>query len=315
MGPRPGSVACYRTRGIGTVAEVVVADPSRLAEAAQLLEAELALVDRLASRFRDDSEVRMVCQARGEPVRVSPELFELLQVTLAMAEATDGALDPTVGGAVCRLGYDRDFASVSAHVPDTLPDGHPVPGWRTVRLDPERRTVRVDPGVHVDLGTTGKAWAADRTAQLAADRLGCSVLVSLGGDVAVRCRRQDEGFAVAIEERCDRAPSARAEVIQLASGGLATSGTTARHWRVAGQPVHHIVDPRTGRPTSGPWRTVSVVASSCVGANAAATASFVKGWAAPGWLHSLGLAARLVDERGTVLYTAGWPAPTEEAGR
>jgi thiamine biosynthesis lipoprotein len=315
MGSRPHPVACYRTRGIGTVAEVVVADPTQLIEAAQLLEGELALVDRLASRFRDDSEVTMVCQAGGDPVRVSPELFELLHVTLAMAEATDGALDPTVGRALCRLGYDRDFASVPARAPDTLPEVSSVPGWRTVRLDPERRTVRLDPGVVLDLGATGKAWAADRIAQLAADRLGCSVLVSLGGDVAVRCHPEQDGFAVAVDERCDRAPTARAEVLRLATGGLATSGTTVRHWRVAGQPVHHIVDPRTGRPTSGPWRSVSVVASSCVGANAAATASFVKGWTAPGWLRSLGLAARLVDERGTVIRTEGWPAPSAEAGR
>ncbi len=310
MGRRPRPVLRYRTRALGTLAEIAVGDPACLIEAARLLDDELARVDRLASRFREDSEVAAVGRAGGRPVPVSPELFELLSVTLAMAEATGGALDPTVGAALCRLGYDRDFGSVPARSPGSLPPVGPVPGWRQVVLDPERRTAQVAAGVTLDLGAIGKAWAADRIAGLAAERLGCSVVVSLGGDVAVRCRPEDPGFAVAVQDRCEPPADGTTEVLQLGGGGLATSGTAARRWRVGGQLVHHIVDPRTGLPAAGRWRTVSVVASSCVGANAAATAAIVNGDRAPGWLRSLGLPARLVDHRGVVTHTSGWPAPT-----
>ena len=61
----------------------------------------------------------------------------------------------------------------------------PVPGWRRVELDQQARRVRLPAGTQLDLGATAKAWAADHCAELIAGRLGCGVLVSLGGDLAV----------------------------------------------------------------------------------------------------------------------------------
>jgi thiamine biosynthesis lipoprotein len=71
--------------------------------------------------------------------------------------------------------------------------------------------------------------------------------------------------------------------------------------------MHHIVDPRTGYPASGPWRTVSVAASSCAMANAAATAAIVAGPDARTWLAETGLPARLVSQDGIVRLLGGWP--------
>ena len=72
--------------------------------------------------------------------------------------------------------------------------------------------------------------------------------------------------------------------------------------------MHHIVDPRTGRPANGPWRTVSVAAATCAEANAAATAAIVNGDGAAQWLALHRMPARLVSHAGTVLPVAGWPA-------
>ena len=71
--------------------------------------------------------------------------------------------------------------------------------------------------------------------------------------------------------------------------------------------LHHIVDPRTGRPAGGPWQTVSVAAMTCADANAAATASIVAGDQAVAWLASTGLPARLVGHDGGIRYLGGWP--------
>ena len=71
--------------------------------------------------------------------------------------------------------------------------------------------------------------------------------------------------------------------------------------------MHHIVDPRTGLPTSGPWRTISVAAATCAEANAAATAAIVAGEDAPRWLAGHRLAARLIGHDGQMLRTGGWP--------
>jgi thiamine biosynthesis lipoprotein len=73
--------------------------------------------------------------------------------------------------------------------------------------------------------------------------------------------------------------------------------------------LHHIIDPSTGLPSAGPWRTVSVVAGTCVDANIAATAAIVRGAAAAAWLDQAGLPARLVDRSGRMTRVGGWPAP------
>jgi FAD:protein FMN transferase len=71
--------------------------------------------------------------------------------------------------------------------------------------------------------------------------------------------------------------------------------------------LHHIVDPRTGLPAAGPWRTVSVAAATCAEANAASTAAIVAGDRAVAWLSGQGLPARLVARDGSVRFVAGWP--------
>ena len=103
------------------------------------------------------------------------------------------------------------------------------------------------------------------------------------------------------------APAARGPTVAIASGGLATSGTSVRTWRAGRLDLHHIVDPRTGMPARTPWRTVSVAAASCVDANIASTAAVVLGDAAPAWLSARSLPSRLVSAGGAVRCIAGWP--------
>jgi len=132
-------------------------------------------------------------------------------------------------------------------------------------------------------------------------------LVSLGGDIAVAGTPPKDGWRVLVAEDCSVPPSAVGEVITLAMGGIATSSTTVRRWSRAGVKVHHLVDPRNGMPASGPWRTATVVADTCVDANIASTAAIVMSERAPAWLERHGLASRLVDRAGNVHRLAGWP--------
>ena len=98
--------------------------------------------------------------------------------------------------------------------------------------------------------------------------------------------------------------------IALTSGGLATSGTTARRWTRGGRQLHHVVDPATGWPAGEVWRTVTAAAPTCVDANVATTAAIVLGAGAPRWLESRGLPARLVAPEGAVVVVGGWPDET-----
>src|SRR6202011_3613725 len=82
-----------------------------------------------------------------------------------------------------------------------------------------------------------------------------------------------------------------------------------RRWSRGGALLHHIIDPETGLPTTGPFRTVTVVAATCLDANIASTAAIVRGAAAIDWLTTCRLPPRLVENDGTIHYIGRWPDP------
>jgi thiamine biosynthesis lipoprotein len=108
-------------------------------------------------------------------------------------------------------------------------------------------------------------------------------------------------------------PDGEGEAIAIVEGAVATSSTIIRRWQRGGIDLHHLIDPWTGLPAVTPWRTVTVVAATCVDANAAATAAVVRGDGGLAWLESTGLAARLVANDGSVLRVGGWPTPAAQA--
>jgi thiamine biosynthesis lipoprotein len=315
---------------LGTTARLVAWPPQRLPALLAAVDRELAALDAQASRFRPDSEISTVLSSGGTHP-ISAGLAEVVAVALAAAQWTDGLTDPTVGRALISLGYDRDFAAIMPSDREPLPAR--VPGWRRVRLD--GRTLTVPAGIVLDLGATAKGLGADRAAR-SAYQAACTggVLVSLGGDLAVLGRPPAGGWPILVadEHRQTRqarnlngvpggaadsaaagagpagaADPATSQQIRITHGGLATSSVTCRQWLRAGQTLHHIIDPRTGRPAAGPWRTVSVAAASCAEANAAATAAIVAGEQAADWLAAQGLPARLVGHDGSIRRTPGWP--------
>ncbi|BCY11602.1 FAD:protein FMN transferase [Actinoplanes sp. L3-i22] len=284
----------------GTVARIVVTDPARLAEATDLVKAELAAVDRACSRFRPDSELS---RAGGRPVRISPVLRDLMAAALRAAEETGGAVDPTVGGALCGLGYDRDFASLTGRTAPPSVRIFPSPDWRSVRLDEDGLELTVPDGVLLDLGATAKAVTADRAAARVAASLDVGVLVALGGDIATAGPAPDGGWQVLVRDR----PGDPSCTVRLPAGAaLATSSTAGRVWGRTGELLHHIVDPRTGRPAERVWRTVSVAAFTCLRANTLSTAAIVAGRRAPELLRDV--PSRLVGRDLDVRRLGGWPS-------
>jgi thiamine biosynthesis lipoprotein len=284
---------------------MLVLDPENMVAACELLQEELEQIERVASRFRADSEISHLNEAAGTTTRVSSHLFEAVKVALDIAQATDGAVDPTVGAALVRLGYDRDFAEIAGGVIGRTFPVQPSPGWESIELDCMRHTIYMPTQTQLDLGATAKALASDKSATRIFNQLGCGVLISLGGDIAVAGPPPPDGFSVGLADICSSKYSTR--TVCITSGGLATSGTALRHWRVGDQEVHHIIDPLSGNPVRTPWRTVSVAAASCVQANGASTAAMVKGHAAIDWLNLRRLPARLVDQDGHEHFTEAWP--------
>jgi FAD:protein FMN transferase len=294
---------------LGSTAFVAVSDPGCLESAVAVVRGQVEQLDLACSRFRDDSELARVNRSRGRAVQVGPLLLEAIGAALRAAELTDGDVDPTVGGALVALGYDRDFDSIGVAPRVAFRE---VPGWRSVEVDADRRTVYVPSGVMLDLGATAKALGADQAAAHAHAAVGCGVLVGLGGDFATAGEAPASGWRVRVTDDHRAGTGAPGQWIRLHGGGLATSSTVARRWQAAAESVHHLIDPASGRSAGGPWRTASVAASSCLDANIASTAAIIRGDRAQAWLESLALPARLVSADEHVRHLAGWPAAGDD---
>jgi FAD:protein FMN transferase len=230
-----------------------------------------------------------------------------LATAVEAAHETGGLVDPTIGQCLVDLGYDRSFELLRGDQPLVVLATH-VPAWQ--RLSVRGRRAQVPVGVRLDLGATAKALCADRAARRANAVAGGGVLVSLGGDVAVAGPGPEEGWAVRVTDQAGTDPAAAGsgQTVAIRTGGLATSGTTARRWAQEGRVRHHLVDPRTARPATEVWRTVSVAAASCVEANVASTAAVILGEEAPAWLSSRHVHARLVRAAGDVVRVGLWPS-------
>ena len=297
-------------RALGTYVHLSTSEATALEPARQIAIRLLADVDRTCSRFRSDSDLVRANAAAGSWTHVDRLLVQAISAAMDAAAQTDGLVDPTLAHSLEAVGYDRDIALIPAASAD--PAGVPLPArfgaWQEILLDPEG-AVRVPPGCALDLGATAKAWAADLIATSIAAESDSTIVISLGGDLAVA--GPGDGWPVAISETID--DFADAEIVHLPYGGLATSSTAARRWIRGGVIRHHLIDPRTGEPTSGRWRTVTATGATCVAANTASTAAIVLGDRAVGWLTERDIPARLVDTQGAIVRTARWPEPEVSA--
>jgi len=315
------ALALKSWKALGTSVLVLTTHDDRLEPATTAVRQVLGDVDAAYSRFRADSELTYLNANPGRTIHVSPLLATAIDAALRAARITDGAVDPTIGRAIRVAGYDDDFSRLDGPHPALPQRGSDiwlrterVPGWQAIRLDRGSRTVWLPQGVELDLGSTGKALAADlaATAAMAAAGEG-GVLVSLGGDIGTAGESPSGGWRILVAEDSRVKPSGDGDVICVPAGGVATSSTTVRRWSRGGVILHHIIDPQTSLPTSGPFRTVTVVASTCLDANIASTAAIVRGEAAIDWLTSCRLPARLVENDGTIHYIGRWPDPTSVA--
>jgi thiamine biosynthesis lipoprotein len=243
------------------------------------------------SRFIPDSELSRVNASPSAAVPVSPLFARAVSAALDAAAETDGLVDPTLAAALEAAGYDRDFPLLGDRAE---PAGPAVPSrLHELRLD--GLILRRPPGLSLDLNGVVKSLAVDE----AAARLSGDGFVSAGGDLAVR-GPVDVGL-----------PGGGA--VRVLQGGLATSGIATRSWRRGGEEQHHLVDPRTGRPSSSPWQQVTVSGSTCLAADVAAKAAFLLGDDGPDWLDARGLPGRFVARDGSIALNGSWRRGTVPA--
>jgi FAD:protein FMN transferase len=231
---------------------------------------------RRFSRFEPASELAALNRSAGRWTPVSPELEGLLRAALDAYRLSGGLVHAGVLGAMLAIGYTRPMrlGPTAAAAPAEAVPSPPL----TDLLEVAEGRARLHGGGGIDLGGIAKGWLADR---LAAE-LGENCVVNLGGDLFARgAGPGGEGWPVGLGGR----------TLLLRDQGAATSGVRRRAWRWEGEPLHHLIDPRTGRPAASDVAEVSVVASTATAAEVHAKAALLLGSVqAPAYLAAHALA-------------------------
>ncbi len=252
-------------------------DRRQLETAADAAFDEVHRLDRLLSNYRPDSEWSAVNRTAGvRPMKLSPELFQLLAACMDYSRRSDGAFDITVGALVKAWGFYKGEGALPRQ--EDVREALTRVGYRHVRLDAAARTIHFDrPGVELDPGGIGKGYAVDRMVEVL-ERSGVEIaLVSASGSSIYgkgAPPTDPEGWRITI--RAPDSPDTSAAEVFLKDMSLSTSGSSEKFFWAGGRTYAHIIDPRTGYPAQG-TSSVSVMASRTIDSEAWAKPFFING--------------------------------------
>jgi thiamine biosynthesis lipoprotein len=246
---------------MGTSFKIILYAPDEAAasKAAKEAFARVAELDGIMSDYKPASELMQLCgKAGGDPVKVSDDLWTVLERAQEVAKRSDGAFDVTVGPIV-RL-WRR--ARRTKQMPDAedLAKAKALVGYDKVKLDPKAHKVQLTKkGMQLDLGGIAKGYAADQ-ALLALKKHGVTrALVAAGGDIAVGDAPPDaDAWTVGIAPVEDPESKPK-KYLLLKNAAVSTSGDAEQYVEIDGKRYSHIVDPKTGLGLVGRM-TVTVVA-------------------------------------------------------
>ncbi|MGB5628979.1 MAG: FAD:protein FMN transferase [Woeseiaceae bacterium] len=269
-------------QAMGTTFNVVLVEPPE-SIATDALENDLVgalqTVDRLASTWRDDSELTAFNREQSvDWIPVSQQFCALLESALAVSEATGGAFDLTIGPLTNLWGFGPDGQINDPPSDDAIAAAQQRVGFQNLEADCREQRVRKNfPDLYVDLSGWAKGYAVDQLAELLDARGIDNYLVEIGGELRVKGKNRENGkWAIGIE-----APSTSARVphaiLHVTDTSVATSGDYRNYFEYAGQRFSHTIDARTGRPVIHNLAAVTVVNPSTAYADAMATALLVLG--------------------------------------
>lgn len=298
--------ATTRAMSCGSSVVVLADSDDRAAALARRGAERIHALEARWSRFSATSEVSRLNAATGTALSVSRDTVRLVEAMVGAWHATGGAFDPTLLAPLVGLGYaaSRDDATKRTSLASGWHDRGRV---AEILVDPVAGAVQLPAGTVIDPGGIGKGLAADLVADELLDAGASGALVEIGGDLAARGHAPTAtGWPVAVMDPSGAAP---AEVVDLAAGAVATSSSRFRVWSVDGGHRHHLLDPRTLRPTAPDVVAATIIAGTAAWAEAFTKVAFVEGVdAALERSGQLGLAARVTTADGRHHCSPGWEA-------
>jgi FAD:protein FMN transferase len=283
----------------------VVLPSSQLEHAALVFDVFRDIEARM-NEWKPDSPLTAVNEAAGQPIAVKTpaDLRALLRRGLEIGALTGGAFDVS-WAAMWRL---WDFSAEAPRPPEASEITRRVAlvDYRKVELDDAAGTVRLPvAGMKVGLGGIAKGWSLDRAAAALRDKGVKDFTLSAGGQIFAGGQKDGRPWRVGIRDPRG-APGDWFAVVQASDTSVSTSGDFVRFFVHDGVRYHHILDPRTGRPSQG-LRSATVVTADATLADALSTALMVMGYARALALVSRldGVECVLVDAQGKVHVSAG----------
>jgi thiamine biosynthesis lipoprotein len=215
--------------------------------------------DREWSRFRADSLVSELAEGRAASVPAPRDADAMFSLYRELDEATAGAVNPLVGDALARLGYDARLTLAPWGGPQ------PAPAWRDVLVWGD--TLSLSAPATIDVGALGKGRLVDLVLDVVTAHVEGDVVVDASGDLAVR----GTPVRVGLEHPYDA--SRAIGTATVTEGALAASAINRRAW---GEGLHHVLDARTGAPVNA-FAATWALADTAMHADALATALFFDG--------------------------------------
>jgi len=294
-------------------------DQSRVEEAVDAAFRELFRIQDIADRYRSESELAGVNrEAASGPVRVSDELWEMLETGMEIYRASGGAFDITVGPLVDL--WDVVGRGEKGEPPpseEEIARAREAVGADKLELDAAARTVRfAHPGMVIDVGGLAKGYALDRAAGVLRSRGMTSGYVSMiSTDLTMGEKPSAAGgplWRIAVLD--PRGEGYLATFLLTAECYVSTSGDYQRYFEYRGVRYHHILDPRTGYPARGAISVTVVGGRDGAWSDGLSTAAFVKGYPEGlQWLQAAqGVECLMVDASGVVHTTPGLHSLLEE---
>jgi thiamine biosynthesis lipoprotein len=265
--------------------------------------AELRRLDAMMSLYKDESEITKVNLAAGKhPVKVSPEMIEVVDSAAEISKLSDGVFDITIGPLVVlwQMRLKEGRAPMDAEIARIKP----LVNYKNIVVDRKASTIFLKKaGMIMDFGGM-KGYTADRVAAILRKRGITNAVIAVAGDIWVLGHR-DDGKPWRIGVQHPREHDKVLTVLDLSDKYVSTSGDYERFVIREKKRYHHIIDPRSGKPSKG------VISATLVGDKGAfidplAKVPFILG-PEQGLkiVRKLGAEAIIVDEEGKVYTTPG----------
>lgn len=244
----------------------------------RLLETELLRINSVLSNYDSESEISLFNRSEivGDWISVHETLVKVLASAQQISEQTNGAFDVTVAPLVELWGFGVNEV-VRAPSAETISRELQRVDYKLLEIDEKNNALRKLSNIKLDLSGIGKGYGVDHIAEFLTKQRCSDFLIDIGGEIRVRGHNAlSNSWRIGIEEPEGTGPST--VFLNLSSGALATSGSY-RNFRIFDETPHpHVIDPRSGYPTSHNLTAVTVYRSTTTEADALATALFVMGF-------------------------------------